>query len=73
LLLAGLTVSTFAFALDFFLLDGAAAAFLFTRDFFSIDTVVPPGSDLTKKKRGNSQKPLPPFPMQIGPSIRVFS
>jgi hypothetical protein len=45
LLLAGLAVSTFAFALEFFLMEGAAGGdvFLPTRDFFSIDTVVSPG------------------------------
>ncbi len=73
LLLAGLAVSTFAFMLDFFLFDGAGIACLLTRDFFSIATVVPPDSDLTKKKRGNSHEPLPPFRKQIGPSIRVVS
>jgi hypothetical protein len=52
LLLAGLAVSTFAFALDFFLLDEAAAACLLTRDFFSIDIVVPPGSNFNQEEKG---------------------
>ena len=74
LLLAGLVVSTFAFVLDFFLFEGKAEdVFLLTRDFFSIDNVVPQDSDLTKKKRGNGHEPLPPFRKQIGPSIRVVS
>lgn len=43
LLLAGLAVSTFAFALDFFLLEDAVDACLLTSNFFSIDTMVSPG------------------------------
>ena len=42
LLLDGLAVSTFAFAVDFFLFEGAADACLFMSDFFSIDTLVSP-------------------------------
>jgi hypothetical protein len=52
LLLAGLAVSTFAFALDFFLLDGAAGACLPTRDFFSIDTVVPSKFRFYQEEKG---------------------
>jgi hypothetical protein len=45
LLVAGLAVSTFAFALGVFLIEGEADGdvFLPTRDFFSIDTVISPG------------------------------
>jgi hypothetical protein len=55
LLLVGLAVLTFAFAPDFFLLDGAGVACLLTRDFFSIDTVVPPDSRLNQEEK--EQKP----------------
>lgn len=61
LLLAGLAVSIFAFALGFFLLVGAADACLLARDFFSIDKVFPPVADFTKKKRGNSHDDVAPF------------
>jgi hypothetical protein len=69
LLLAGLAVSTFAWVLDFFLFEGEAGddVFLLRRDFFSIDTVFPPGSNLAKKKSGNSHEPLPPFPCRLDP------
>jgi hypothetical protein len=68
LLLAGLVVSTFAFMLAFFLFEGKAEdVFLLTRDFFSIDNVVPQDSDLAKKKRGNGHEPLPPFASRLDP------
>jgi hypothetical protein len=69
LLLAGLAVSTFVFVLDFFLFEGEAEddVFLLKRDFFSIDTVVPPGSNLTEKKRGNSMRRCLPFICRLAP------
>jgi hypothetical protein len=52
LLLAGLAVSTFAFTLDFFWFDGAGVACLLIRDFFSIDTMTSPYSELNQERKG---------------------